>query len=201
MSAFTPSTIAALVIAASFAAGLNVYATVLTLGLLAHAHWVVLPPGLDVLGDWGVIAVSGTLFAMEFVADKIPGLDMIWNALHTFIRVPVAGLLAYRASAHLPPEMQLLATIAGAAIAMVAHSSKTAIRAVVTPSPEPFSNIALSTSEDAIAIGLTWMVTQHPWTAASIAITLTLLALLMTGWIVKALRRMWAQSRGKMRTV
>ena len=195
MSAFTPSTIAALVIAASFAAGLNVYATVLTLGLLAHTHWVVLPQGLEVLGDWGVIAVSGTLFAMEFVADKIPGIDMIWNALHTFIRVPVAGLLAYRASAHLSPEMQLLATVGGAAIAMVAHSSKTAVRAVVTPSPEPVSNIALSTSEDAVAIGLAWLVTQHPWTAASIAIALTLLALLMTGWIVKALRRSWRRMR------
>lgn len=195
MTAFTPSTIAALIIAASFAAGLNVYATVLTLGLLAHAHWVVLPQGLEVLGDWVVIAVSGTLFAAEFVADKIPGLDMIWNALHTFIRVPVAGLLAYRASAHLSPEMQLLATLAGAAIAMVAHSSKTAVRAVITPSPEPVSNIALSTGEDATAIGLTWLVTQHPWTAASLAIALTLLALLATRWVVNALRRSWARMR------
>ena len=195
MTAFTPSTIAALIIAASFAAGLNVYATVLTLGLLAHAHWVVLPQGLEVLGDWAVIAVSGTLFAAEFVADKVPGLDMVWNALHTFIRVPVAGLLAYRASSHLSPEMQLLATVAGAAIAMVAHSSKTAVRAVVTPSPEPVSNIALSGGEDAVAIGLTWLVTQHPWTAASIATTLTLLAVLMTGWIVKALRRSWGRLR------
>ena len=195
MTAFTPSTIAALIIAASFAAGLNVYATVLTLGLLAHAHWVVLPQGLEVLGDWLVIAVSGTLFAAEFVADKIPGLDMIWNALHTFIRVPVAGLLAYRASAHLSPEMQLLATVAGAAIAMIAHSSKTAVRAVVTPSPEPVSNIALSTGEDATAIGLTWLVTQHPWTAASIAMALTLLALIATRWMVRALRRVWGRTQ------
>ncbi|MHB8388580.1 MAG: DUF4126 domain-containing protein [Acidobacteriaceae bacterium] len=191
MTAFTPSTTAALIIAASFAAGLNVYATVLTLGLLAHAHWVVLPPGLEILGDWVVIAVSGTLFAAEFVADKIPGLDMIWNALHTFIRVPVAGLLAYRASSHLSPEMQLLATLGGAAIAMVAHSSKTAVRAIVTPSPEPVSNIALSTGEDGIAIGLTWLVTQHPWTAASIAIAFIVIALLMTRWVVGALRRTW----------
>ncbi|MHB1856492.1 MAG: DUF4126 domain-containing protein [Acidobacteriaceae bacterium] len=191
MTAFTPSTIAALIIAASFAAGLNVYATVLTLGLLAHAHWVVLPPGLEILGDWVVIAVSGTLFAAEFVADKIPGLDMIWNALHTFIRVPVAGLLAYRASSHLSPEMQLLATMGGAVIAMVAHSSKTAVRAIVTPSPEPVSNIALSTGEDGIAIGLTWLVTQHPWTAASIAIAFIVIALLMTRWVVGALRRTW----------
>ena len=92
MPSFTPSTIAALVIAASFAAGLNVYATVLTLGLLAHAHWVVLPPGLEVLADWWVIGVSATLFSVEFVADKIPGFDLLWNALHTFIRVPVAAL-------------------------------------------------------------------------------------------------------------
>ncbi len=193
MTAFTPSTIAALIIAASFAAGLNVYATVLTLGLLAHTRWVMLPPGLEILGDWVVIAVSGTLFVVEFVADKIPGLDMIWNALHTFIRVPVAGLLAYRASSHLSPEMQLLATVAGAAIAMVAHSSKTAVRAVITPSPEPVSNIALSAGEDGIAIGLTWLVTQHPWTAASVAIGLTVTALLMTRWVVRALRRTWAR--------
>lgn len=193
MSAFTPSTIAAIVIAASFAAGLNVYATVLTLGLLAHTHWVVLPAGLEILGSWVVIAVSGTLFAAEFVADKIPGFDMVWNALHTFIRVPVAGLLAYRASSHLSPEMQLLATVGGAAIAMIAHSSKTAVRAVVTPSPEPISNITLSAGEDGIAIGLAWLLTQHPWTAAGIAIAFIVIAILMTRWVVQALRRTWTR--------
>ena len=105
--AFTPSTIAALVIAASFAAGLNVYATVLTLGLLAHAHWVALPPGLEALSNWWIIGVSGTLFAVEFVADKIPGFDLLWNGLHTFIRVPIAALLAYRATTQLTPGMQV----------------------------------------------------------------------------------------------
>jgi hypothetical protein len=173
MTAFTPSTIAALVIAASFAAGLNVYATILTLGLLAHGHWVVLPSGLEILGDWWVIAASSAMFTLEFVADKIPGVDMIWNVLHTFIRVPIAGLIAYRATA---------------LIAFAAHSTKTAVRAVVTPSPEPMSNIALSTGEDAIAIGLTWLVTRHPWTAAGIATALTLLAVLMTRWTIKAIR-------------
>jgi hypothetical protein len=152
-----------------------------------------LPPGLEVLGDWAVIAVSGTLFAVEFVADKIPGLDMIWNALHTFIRVPIAGLIAYRASSHLSPEMQLLATLGGAAIALVAHSSKTAVRAVVTPSPEPISNITLSAGEDGIAIGLTWLLTQHPWTAAGIAIAFIVIAILLTRWVVRALRRTWSR--------
>jgi hypothetical protein len=192
---FTPSTIAALVIASSFAAGLNVYATVLTLGLLAHAHWVALPPGLETLSSWWIIGVSGTLFAVEFVADKIPGLDLLWNGLHTFVRVPIAALLAYRATSQLTPEMQLLATGVGAAIALAAHSSKTAARALVTPSPEPVSNIALSTGEDAAAVGITWLATQHPWAAASIVIVLLLITVLMVRWVVKALRELWQRFR------
>lgn len=193
MTIFTASNIAALIIAASFAAGLNVYATVLTLGLLAHTHWVVLPPGLDALGNWWVIGVSGALFAAEFVADKIPGFDLIWNALHTFIRLPVAALLAYQASSHLSPEMKLLAAVGGAAIAFVAHGSKTAIRVAVTPSPEPVSNIALSTSEDVLAIGITWLTTRHPWAAAAIAAVLTLCALFAVRWIVRSIRKVWSR--------
>jgi Domain of unknown function (DUF4126) len=192
---FTPSSIAALVIAASFAAGLNVYATVLTLGLLARAHWVVLPPGLETLSSWWIIGVSGTLFAVEFVADKIPGFDLLWNALHTFIRVPVAALLAYRATTQLTPEMQVLATALGAAIALAAHGSKTAARALVTPSPEPVSNIALSSSEDVAAVGLTWLATQHPWVAAGITIGLLLVSILMVRWVIKALSAMWQRLR------
>lgn len=192
---FTPSTLAALVIAASFAAGLNVYATVLTLGLLAHAHWVALPPGLEALASWWIIGVSGTLFAVEFVADKIPGFDLLWNAMHTFVRVPVAALLAYRATSQLTPEMQLLATALGAAIALAAHGSKTAARALVTPSPEPVSNIALSSSEDVAAVGITWLATQHPWAAASIVMALLLVSILMARWVIKALRGMWQRLR------
>lgn len=188
---FTPANIAALIIAASFAAGLNVYATVLTLGLLVHVHWAVLPPGLEVLGNWWVIGASGVMFALEFVADKIPGIDLVWNALHTFIRLPVAALLAYQASAHLSPEMKLLAAVAGAAIALVAHGSKTAVRAAVTPSPEPLSNVALSTGGDFAAVGITWLATRHPWAAAGIALALLACALLAVRWIVRSLKRMW----------
>src|SRR5664279_3426182 len=192
MASFTPSTIAALVIAA----GLNVYATVLTLGLLAHAHWVELPQGLDILSHWWVIGISGALFAAEFIADKIPGFDMVWNAMHTLIRVPIAALVAYGASSHLSPGMQVLATAAGASIALATHGWKTAVRAAVTPSPEPISNIALSTTEDGVAIGLSWLVTQHPWTAASIAVGLALIAIVMTHWMVKSLRRWWQHLLG-----
>ena len=192
---FTPSTIAALVIAASFAAGLNVYATVLTLGLLAHAHWVALPPGLEGLANWWIIGVSGTLFAAEFVADKIPGFDLLWNGLHTFIRVPIAALLAYRATTQLTPGMQLLATGIGAAIALAAHGSKTAARALVTPSPEPISNIALSGTEDVAAVGITWLATQHPWASASIVLVVLGITVLLMRQVVKALRGVWGKVR------
>jgi hypothetical protein len=192
---FTPSTIAALVIAASFAAGLNVYATVMTLGVLARVHWVALPQGLDMLTSWWVIGVSGTMFLAEFVADKIPGFDLFWNALHTFIRIPVAALLAFRATNQLSPEMQMLATAVGAAIALAAHGSKTAARALVTPSPEPLSNIALSSTEDVAAVGITWLATQHPWAAASVVLVLLLISVLMVRWVVRALRGMWQRLR------
>ena len=115
---FTPSTIAGLVIAASFAAGLNVYATVLTLGIPGeNALGASCLPGLEVLANGWVIAASAAMFSVEFFADKIPAFDLIWNALHTFVRIPLAALLAYRATQQLSPEMQLLATVGGALIA------------------------------------------------------------------------------------
>jgi Domain of unknown function (DUF4126) len=193
---FTPSTIAGLVIAASFAAGLNVYATVLTLGILARVHWVELPSGLEVLANGWVIGASAAMFSIEFFADKVPAFDLIWNALHTFVRIPLAALLAYRATLQLSPEMQLLATVGGALIAMAAHSSKTAARTLITPSPEPISNIALSTGEDAVAVGLTWTATHHPWFAGSIAAGLTIAAILTAHWISRAVSKAWKKLLG-----
>lgn len=182
---FTPANLAALIIAASFAAGLNTYATILTLGLLAHTGWVALPPGLEVLAHGWVIGLSATLFLVEFVADKIPALDLVWNALHTFIRIPAAALLAYRAADHLSPPMQMLAVAAGAAIAMVSHTSKTAVRAAVTASPEPVSNIALSSVEDVSAVGLTWLATKHPWVSAGTALVLVGVAIFAVRWLAR----------------
>jgi hypothetical protein len=177
----------ALLVAVSFAAGLNVYATVATLGLLAHAGLLTLPPGLHLLESWYVIAASGALFGLEFFADKVPGFDLIWNALHTFIRVPVAAVLAYQATSSLSPGEQLVATIAGGLIALAAHGGKTAARAAVTPSPEPFSNITLSLAEDGLAVFLTWMATWKPYVAASIAAVLVLAIVLLVRWVWRAL--------------
>jgi hypothetical protein len=186
----SPSSIAALIVAACFAAGLNVYATVATLGLLAHVHWVVLPGGLESLQNPWIICVASLLFAVEVFADKIPAFDLLWNAAHTFIRVPVGALIAYEAVANLSPEMKLLAAAAGAAISALAHTSKTAARALVTPSPEPVSNIALSAGEDAAAISLTWLATHHPYTAGGIAVVGIVFLLLSLRWIAVRIRRL-----------
>jgi hypothetical protein len=178
---FPGDELVALLVAVSFAAGLNLYATVATLGLLAHAGVLSLPPALHLVASWYVIAASGVLFAIEFIADKIPAFDLIWNALHTFIRVPVAALLAYRATAPLSPWEQLAAAAAGGAIALAAHGGKTAVRAAITPSPEPFSNMTLSLGEDALAVFLTWFATLHPYWAAAIVTVL----LVITGVLIK----------------
>ena len=186
--AITPGTIAAAIIALSFAAGLNLYATILSLGVLARLHWVALPSGLESLQSSWIIAASGILFAGEFFADKIPGFDLIWNAIHTFIRIPVAALLAYAAGSHLPPELHLVVTCLGAVIAAIAHTSKTAARVAVTPSPEPLSNIALSTGEDALSIGLTWFALHHAVAAGVVALVLCAISILVTWLSLKAIR-------------
>src|SRR5271169_2838824 len=183
---FSGSELVGLIVAISFAAGINVYATVATLGLLAHAGLVDLPSGLHLLTSWWVIAASGVLFAIEFFADKIPAFDLIWNALHTFVRVPAAALLAYGATAQLSPEKQLLATLAGGVIALAAHGGKMAARVAVTPSPEPVSNFALSAGEDTLAVFLTWFATQHPIAAALIAAVFLGVIAVVIRWVVRA---------------
>jgi len=185
---FTPRQLAALVVATSFASGLNVYATVATLGLLARAGVVSLPPSLDIVTAWWVIAASAALYLVEFVADKIPAFDLVWNALQTFVRVPVAALLAYGATTQLSVGEQVLATTAGGLIALAAHGGKTAARVAVTPSPEPFSNIALSLGEDALAVFIMWLATQHPFWAAGIAAVLLVLIVLVARAVVRAVR-------------
>jgi len=145
---FSSEQMVAMIIGTSFAAGLNVYATVGCLGLLSHFGVIQLPAALHGLESWWIIVPAAALFALEFFADKIPAFDLVWNALHTFVRVPVAAYLSYAASSQFSPRMQLVTTLLGATIAFAAHGGKTAVRAAVTPSPEPFSNVALSLGED-----------------------------------------------------
>jgi hypothetical protein len=186
---FSQRDILAFVVATGFAAGLNVYATAFSLGMMARLHWIELPVGLDLLANTWVLSASGSLFAIEVFADKVPGFDLIWNALHTFVRIPIAALMAYAAGSQLPPEGRVLATCLGAAFAAIAHGSKTAARVAVTPSPEPISNIALSTAEDTGAVGLSWVAMHHPMAGVVVVSVLTVAGcgLVFVGWrMVKA---------------
>ena len=184
----------------SFAAGLNVYATVATLGLLSRFEVISLPASLDVVENWWIIGVSLAMFVVEFFADKIPAFDLVWNALQTFVRVPVAAYLAYAASSHLSPKMQLASGLLGAAIAFAAHGGKTALRAAVTPSPEPFSNVALSFGEDVGAISLSWIAVQHPYIAATVVVVLLVVIVLLTRWVISALLRLFSRARSALLT-
>jgi Domain of unknown function (DUF4126) len=187
--------ILAIVVGASFASGLNVYATIATLGLLSHAQLFQLPPALHLLGSWAVIVVCGLLFALEFVVDKVPVLDLAWNALQTFVRVPVAALLSYGATQTLSPATQLAAGLLGAILALAAHGGKIAVRTAVTPSPEPASNVVLSFAEDAFAVSLTWLATEHPVVAAVIVASLVLLIVFAVRYVVHSVTRLFQRAR------
>lgn len=187
----THAQIVSLVIGASFAAGLNIYAILATLGMLGHFHVVQLPPALHSVENPFVIAVSVAMFVLHFFADKIPAFDVIWNGLHTFIRIPLAALVAYAATAQLSSTEQIATTALAGVIAAVAHTGKFAARAAVTPSPEPFSNIALSTGEDAAAIGLTWFATRHPYWSAVLAIALAVVAVILIRMFARAVKALF----------
>lgn len=190
--------ILAIVVGASFAAGLNVYATVATLGLLGHFDLIPLPPALHLLTSWWVIGPAAVMFVIEFFADKVPAFDLVWNALHTFIRVPVAALMGYAATSSLSPKAQLFSALLAATIAFAAHSGKFAARAAVTPSPEPASNIALSLGEDAIAIGLTWFATAHPYLAAALVAIALLLVIVLLRLVWKAMVRLFRGAQNQL---
>jgi hypothetical protein len=184
------SQIVAFLVAIGFAAGLNVYATTAVLGLLGRADVLTLPGNLGAVESWWVIGVCLALWAVEFVADKVPAFDVVWNLGQTLVRVPVAAVIGYAGAAGLDPSMQALASAAGALLAALAASGKAATHASVAPSPEPFSNIALSLVEDGIVIFLVWFATAHPILAALIAIALAAMVVLFVRTVWRLLRRL-----------
>jgi hypothetical protein len=151
-----------LALGAGFSSGLNLYATVATLGLLQRFGVLSLPPHLQVLSHPWVLGIAIALYLIEFFADKIPYFDTVWDAVHTFIRPPAAALLAYAAAGSAPPEWRWGAALLAGSVALTSHGTKASARAAVNTSPEPFSNWILSFGEDALAVWLTWMATAHP---------------------------------------
>jgi uncharacterized protein DUF4126 len=130
---------------------------------------------------------------LHFFADKIPAFDLLWNTLHTFVRIPLAALIAYGATSQLSPGVQVATTALAGVIAAVAHTGKFAARAAVTPSPEPFSNMALSVGEDTVAVGLTWFATVHPYWSAAIVAVLLVLTVILIRMFAKAVRSLFAR--------
>jgi Domain of unknown function (DUF4126) len=137
---------------ASWVSGINLYATVATLGLLSRFANLKLPGELDVVTNWWVIGVALVMFVIEFVADKVQVVDSIWDVIHTFIRIPAGAILAATAFGEFDKSIQVIALLVGGGLALSSHGTKAATRALINTSPEPFSNIAASVIEDVLVI-------------------------------------------------
>ena len=189
------ATAVAQLIPLAFASGLNIYATVAVLGLCEHFHLVELPPQFRAFDHPAIIGIALAMYLVEFVADKIPWFDSVWDAVHTVVR-PIGGaLVAVNAMGHASPVMTALAALLGGSIAMTTHVTKAGTRAAVNTSPEPFSNWVLSLSEDAVAIGLSYFALQHPYAAAIVAIVLLVAMITLASYIVAWVRRRFARRR------
>src|SRR5215472_501551 len=164
-----------LALGAGFSSGLNLYATVATLGLLERFEVIHLPASLRELAHPWVIGIAVVLYLFEFFADKIPYIDTIWDFVHTFIRPPAAALLAYAAVSGAGAEWRWGAALVAGGAALTSHGAKASARAAVNTSPEPFSNWALSVGEDVLAVWLSWMASAHP--VATTIVVFLLLAL------------------------
>ena len=173
----------AIAMGSAWLSGINLYATVLTLGLLERFHMAQLPGDLSYLGHTWVLAAAGVLYAVQFVADKIPAVDSVWDLVHTFIRVPAGAILAAGAFAHFDPKIQLIAMLAGGGIALSSHGTKTATRLAANTSPEPFSNLLLSLVGDAIAFGGALLMSVHPVVLLVIALSACVVSILLIRWI------------------
>ena len=154
----------AVALGAGWASGLNAYATVLVLGLVQQFGLVTLPHDLQVLASPWVLGVAAILFALNFLADKLPYIDSLNDILQTFVRVPAGALLAYGAVGGLSPEIAAIAGLLGGTLAAGTHVAKTGTRALINTSPEPFSNVAASLAEDVSVVGGLVLALTHPIT-------------------------------------
>lgn len=184
-----------------FASGIRLYAVLLIVGLVGFAGWVQLPPGLAVLQHPWVLGAAGAMFAVEFVADKIPGVDSVWDAIQTFIRIPAGAALAAGVFGGLDSATwTTVAAIVGGSLAATSHFTKAGTRAAANTSPEPFSNLGLSVAEDVATAGLLWLVLTHPLVALALVVALVLLAAWLlpklVRFVVRLLRRLFGGEGG-----
>ena len=178
-----------------WASGVRLYAVVFFLGLLQQFGIYTLPTELQTLGNPWVMGASGFMFAVEFFADKIPGFDSVWDAAHTFIRIPAGALLAAAAVAGGDASMGIAAGILGGAVAAGSHITKASTRALINTSPEPISNWTASFSEDALSIGAVWMALVFPLLMLVFLIIFFVLAIWLLPKIWRGLKRVLSSIR------
>lgn len=179
----------------SFAAGVNLYATVAILGLASRYHWVSLPPQFRIFDNDLVIGAAIVLYLVEFVADKIPWVDSVWDAIHTVIR-PIGGaVIAVTTLGHTSPGMEGLVALLGGTLAAGSHLTKAGTRAVANTTPEPFTNWILSVLEDLFVVGLGVLALKYPIAAAVVVVVCVILIVIFAAWIVRALKRRFQKPR------
>ena len=178
-----------LALGAGFSSGLNLYATIATLGLLERFRIVHLPASLQVLAHPWVIGIAVALYVIEFFADKIPYVDTVWDTIHTLIRPPAAAVLAYASAGAAPAEWRWGAALLAGGVALTSHGTKASTRAAANTIPEPFSNWTLSLGEDVLAVWLSWMAAAHPRATIVIVVALVVLAGFLLFHLFRFLRR------------
>jgi hypothetical protein len=153
-----------------------------------------LPGSLAVLGHPAIIGLATVLYVAEFIADKVPVFDSIWDAIHTFIRIPAGAVLAFALLHDVQEPWRTAAALLGGAVALSAHGLKASARLAVNSSPEPFSNWGLSFSEELAVIGVLWLAVAHPLAAVIVGVVLIVCAVLAAGWIIRGLRRLFSRT-------
>jgi hypothetical protein len=180
----------------SFAAGINLYATVAILGLACRFDWVSLPPQFKVFDNDVVIGAAIVLYLIEFVADKIPWVDSAWDALHTVIRPLGGALIAVTTIGHASPTAEGLVALLGGSLAAGTHFTKAGTRAIANTSPEPFSNWILSLGEDVFVVGLGLLALKYPLAAAAVVLVGVVLMVVFAAFIVKGVKTAWRRRVG-----
>lgn len=187
--------IIALTMGAGWASGINLYAAILVLGVLGATGHMVLPPDLQILMSPIVLSAAGCMYAVEFFADKIPGVDTGWDTVHTFIRIPMGALLAAGAVGDVTPALALAAAIVGGGLAAGAHAAKSGARIIINTSPEPFSNWLASLVEDVTVVAGIWLALNYPWLFLGFLVLFILLLI----WLLPKIWRGIKALLGKLR--
>ena len=187
--------IIALTLGVSWASGINLYAAMLTLGLLGVTGHAQLPPGLQILTHPLVLTASGFMYAVEFFTDKIPGVDTGWDVVHSFIRIPAAAVLAAAASMEIGPAAQVAAAIIGGGLAAGSHLTKASSRVVINTSPEPVTNSVVSLTEDALVVAGVWTAINHPQAFFVFLILLLGAMIWLLPKVLRGLRALWHRLR------